>query len=400
MSPRVPRAFGAVILFTALAAAPARADEPGVRELAESLVETKKNLIDTEAEKRRILGSLYSITRRMKRISQEKGNLTDELFHVQDGAQSIAKVIAGLENQIGEQRGLLRARLRTLYKLSGEGYVGVLFSSADSLEFDRTLKFLKIVTDADYRLIRSYQRNVAAYERQRRKLKTQVERLVGLERRIRAQEDLLTTEHKAKSEIVSSLERSHLKTLRALRKLRTKTETLRAPVEDESLLDLLKASFFEKKGRIPAPIAGRVVRDFGPIRDERHSIQLGHKGWRYSAPAGSPVSSVFDGAVAHSGWVQGYGHTVIVDHGDHYYTVYAHLSGVGVREGERVSKGQAIAGAGSGSRRGDDGIYFEIRHFSEPENPKHWIAAENAPVSAVPSSDPGELATMPRLGTQ
>ncbi|MCM2280506.1 MAG: peptidoglycan DD-metalloendopeptidase family protein [Bdellovibrionaceae bacterium] len=371
-----------------------------VRALAETLVETKKNLVDNEAEKRKILGSLYTITKRMKKISQDKGHLTDELFHVQDNVQSIAKVIAGLETQIREQRVLLRARLRTLYKLSGEGYVGVLFSSANSLEFDQTLKFLKIVTDVDYRLIRSYQRNIAAYQQQRRKLKTQVEKLVGLERKIRAQEMLLTSEHKAKSEIVSGLERSHSHALKQLRRLRRKTENLDSKEADQTLLGLLKASFFEKKGQIPPPVLGPVVQDFGLIHDDRYMIQLSHKGWQYGVPSGTPVTSVFEGTVAHVGWIPGYGTTLIVDHGDHYYTVYSHLANPQVKDGDTVAKGQTIAEAGSTSGQHGDGIYFEIRHFSEPENPKHWIAAKDVPVSVKPRTEPIEVATARDLGAQ
>lgn len=392
-------AFGLISFFSGAPVANAVAEE-GVRELAESLVETKKNLADTEAEKRRILGSLYSITKRMKKISQEKGNLTDELFHVQDNVENIAKVIAGLETQIAEQRKHLRARLRMLYKLSGEGYVGVLFSSVNSLEFDQTLKFLKIVTDADYRLIRNYQRNVTVYKQQRRRLKTQVARLVSLERKIRTQEVLLTTEHKAKSEIVHGLEKSNSNALKAIRKIRSKTAFIRSQENDDSLLNLLKASFFEKKGQIPAPVVGEIVQDFGLIRDGQYMIQLGHKGWQYSASAGTPVVSVFEGKVAHSGGISGYGHTVIIDHGDHYYTVYGHLAAPKVQVGDLVASGQTIAETGSTSRKHGDGMYFEIRHFSEPENPKHWIAAKGVSVSVIPKTDPADLATTPRLGTQ
>lgn len=372
---------------------------PDARALAETVVETKKSLIDAEAERRKMLGSLYSITKRMKKISRDKSHLTDELFYVQDNVRDIAKVIAGLEAQIKEQRTLLRSRLRTLYKLSGEGYVGVLFSSSNSLEFDQTLKFLKIVADADYRLLRNYQKNVAVYKQQRLRLKTQVERLVGLERKIRSQEILLKTEHKAKTALVSGLEKTRKTALSRLRSLRTKTAKIEE-MEDESLSGLLKTSFFEKKGQIPSPVAGTVLQDFGLIRDDKYMIQISHKGWSYSTPPAAVVTSVFEGTVAHFGWVPGYGQTLIIDHGDHYYTLYAHLARSRVRPGDVVSQGQTIAEAGALADGRGDGVYFEIRHFSEPENPKHWIAAKGVPVSSAEHADSVELATALQLGTQ
>lgn len=383
-------------------ASPAEQGEQ-VRQLAEQYQESKRNLVDSEAQKRQILGSLYSITKRMKKITQEKGHLTDELFQVQGSVQGIARVIAQMETQIVEQRKRLRTRLRALYKLSGESFAGVLFSQTSSREVDQALKYLKIITDADYRLIRGYQKNIEQYKKQRRKLKVQVERLVTLERRIKSQEVLLVQEHHAKTRIVSALEASRKAAMKQIRHIRDQTESAIGNNEDagtDGVSNLLKASFFEQKGRIPAPVNGTVVRDFGFVHNPRFDIQLSHKGWQYRATAGTPVISVFDGVVVHSGWINGYGHAVIIDHGDHYYTIYSQVMKVKVDVGDNVNKGQTIAEAGSTSRQFGDGLYFEIRHFSEPENPKHWLEHRSNPMAIRKDNEPVEVATAGLLSAE
>lgn len=364
----------------ALPAMSLAATEDEVQALAEKFQETKKNIVETEVEKRRILGALYSITQRMKRISHEKNHLTDELFHVQDSVKGIAKLIVGLEGQIERQRRQLRRRLRALYKFSGEGYLGILFSQTSVMDVDEVLRFLKIVTENDYQLIRGYQENIAAYKEQRKKLKMQVEKLIAIERKIKKQEGLLAEEHKQKTQIVSELDRSRSVQLSSIRSIRDRTKTLKsaqAAQEDSVWRDLLKPSIFEQKGQLPGPVHGVVTRDFGLITDERYKIQLSHKGWRFSAPRGTPVSSIFDGTIAHSGFIKGYGHTVIIDHGDHYYSVYSHISRVKPRIGDTLKKGQVFAETGPADRRSGEGMYFELRHFSEPENPANWIATKN-----------------------
>jgi septal ring factor EnvC (AmiA/AmiB activator) len=400
-----------IILLASTNFAQEKGTEPvpdNAQTLAAKYREARQTVVEAEAEKRRILGSLYSINQRMKKIGVEKAHLTDELFQVQDDVRSIAKIIAGLETQIQKQRRQLKRRLRALYKLSGEGFLGVVFSQRSAPELDESLRYLKIVTDNDYKLIRSYQGNLAAHKVQSKKLRAQVERLVGIEKRIKKQELLLTDEHKAKSQVVSELDRHRSASLSRMQSLRSKSQSLKTtgtlasagsgtgagsgsgaglaatgPSAGDEIDELLKPSIFEQKGQLPPPIIGKVIQDFGLITDDLYKIQLSHKGWLYQAAKGSPVASIFDGTVLFAERLAGYGASVIVDHGDHYYSVYAHISRMKVKTGDSVKRGQVIAEAGSGSRRHGEGIYFEIRHFSEPENPANWISNVPLPVAPV-----------------
>lgn len=346
-----------------------------VEALQEKLKESRKSLVEAEAQKRRILGSLYVINQRMKKISSDKSHLTNELFQVQDNAKAIAKVIAGLEIQIDKQREHLRRRLRALYKISGQGYLGVLFASGGSMELDETLRFLKIVTENDYGLIRSFQQNIASYKAQKKRLRGQIEKLVLIEKSIKRQEGLLANEHQAKSKIVSELDREKIESLQRIKTIRSTGQKFAAEAQaNMNLSDLLKPSIYERRGQLPAPAPGVVVQDFGLVTDEHYKIRLSHKGWRYGTAAGTPVAAIFEGIVIFADYVEGYGPTVVIDHGDHYYSLYAWITRMKVKTGDTLRKGQALAEAGPPTSGFGDGFYFEIRHFSEPENPANWIA--------------------------
>lgn len=354
--------------------APAKAQSEDPQAIVEKLQESRKGLVEAEAQKRRILGSLYVINQRMKKITSAKSNLTNELFQVQDNVKNIAKIIAGLEFQIEKQRLQLRKRLRALYKLSGQGYIGIVFSSGSSLDFDESLRFLKIVTENDYSLIRSYQRNVAAYKVQRNRLRGQIEKLVGIEKNIKRQESLLATEHVAKLKIASELDKEKIANLNRIRTLRNKSEKIAGETQMAGALsDLLKPSIYERRGQLQAPVQGSIAQDFGLVTDEKYKIRLSHKGWRFATGPDAPVASIFEGTVLFADQVEGYGRTVIVDHGDHYYSVYSHVERVKVRVGDTLKRGEVFAESGPPTKSHGEGIYFEIRHFSEPENPGNWI---------------------------
>lgn len=363
-------AVAAILSSTVANAAQTSMGQP--TQLVEKYEESRKEIAEAEEQKRKILGSLYGINQRMKKISKERNSLNDELMSAQGSVKGIAKIIANLENQIQTQRKQLRKRLRALYKLSGEGYLAILFSRTDPQQLDQTMRFLKIVTDNDYYLIRAYQQNVATYTAQKQKLRGQVEKLISIEKNIKKNETQLLAEHNAKSKIVSGLDKDKIAHINNLKSIRHQGQAM-------NLGDLLQASIFEQKGQLAAPVVGKIVQDFGLITDDKYKVQLSHKGWLFATTNDTPVTSIFDGKVIFADLVNGYGPTIVVDHGDHYYSVYAHITRAGIKSGDTIKKGQVIAlsgpleGATESSRFG---LYFEIRHFSEPENPASWIRRE------------------------
>jgi murein hydrolase activator len=91
------------------------------------------------------------------------------------------------------------------------------------------------------------------------------------------------------------------------------------------------------------------------------------------APSGAPVRAVAPGRVVHAGWFKGYGNLVIVDHGDGYHTLVAHLTAMQTAMGEEVDAGDVLGTVGdSGSLKGPY-LYFEIREKGRPVDPRPWL---------------------------
>lgn len=124
------------------------------------------------------------------------------------------------------------------------------------------------------------------------------------------------------------------------------------------------AGFRSLKGRLPFPIAGRaevnrVNRGGGP------AVEL-------VAASGTPGRSVSAGRVAFADRQEGYGLIVIVDHGDHYFSLYGSLGSTDVHAGDTVPSGGRIGTVGS-----IDGspprLYFELRHNASTLDPGPWL---------------------------
>ncbi len=127
--------------------------------------------------------------------------------------------------------------------------------------------------------------------------------------------------------------------------------------------------FANFRGRLPLPVAGRIVDRFG---EPEGFGTLKWQGVFLAAPEGSKVISVFNGRVAYADWLRGFGLLMIIDHGDGYMSLYAHNQSLYEQVGDWVRAGQVIATVGNTGGSSQPGLYFEVLHDERPVNPLKW----------------------------
>ena len=100
----------------------------------------------------------------------------------------------------------------------------------------------------------------------------------------------------------------------------------------------------------------------------------GHRGIDFPSPQGTPVMAAESGTVTTVMYSnKSYGNRVIIDHGNGISTLYGHNSIIGVSLGQKVSKGQTIAGVGSTGNSTGNHVHFEIRINGKPINPTSYV---------------------------
>jgi septal ring factor EnvC (AmiA/AmiB activator) len=131
--------------------------------------------------------------------------------------------------------------------------------------------------------------------------------------------------------------------------------------------------FAARRGKLPLPAPGPVAVGFGRVVNPKFNTVTVQNGIDVEAPAGAPVRAVAPGRVVHAGWFKGYGNLVIVDHGEGYHTLVAHLATMQTAMGEEVEAGAVLGTVGdSGSLKGPY-LYFEIREKGRPVDPRPWL---------------------------
>lgn len=110
-----------------------------------------------------------------------------------------------------------------------------------------------------------------------------------------------------------------------------------------------------------------------------------HLGVDYAAPTGTPVRTVGDGFVEFAGQQNGYGNVVQIKHNNERSTLYAHLSRIDVKKGQRIEQGQRIGAVGSTGWSTGPHLHFEFRVNGQHQDPLR-IAKASETVAIAPAA--------------
>ena len=135
------------------------------------------------------------------------------------------------------------------------------------------------------------------------------------------------------------------------------------------------------KGGLAWPVQGAVSSPFG-LREMGRRVRV-HEGIDIPVPQGTPVQASRTGLVEEAATLNGYGKTVIIEHGNGLKTLYAHCSELLVQPGQKVETGQVIAYAGSTGRATSSHVHFGVMiadKFCDPSphlRPQTWLAKKS-----------------------
>lgn len=128
------------------------------------------------------------------------------------------------------------------------------------------------------------------------------------------------------------------------------------------------------EGTFQMPVAGVTSSVFGARRSYGHgSIVNQHTGWDLAAPQGELVKTPNRARVVLATSLPTRGNTVILDHGLAVHSLYLHLSGSLVKEGEMVAKGQPIGHVGATGIATGPHLHWEMRVNGATVDPTLWL---------------------------
>lgn len=252
-------------------------------------------------------------------LSIEKGDLE---LQIQD-----------LENKIKSKKHFIVKRLKTLYALKNFQW-GHLLTSTDFATFEKNIKLLKRLNENDFAAFKDYNQSLRLLVVARKNLQETDDLLKETVQELQNQQDQLTT------------------------------------FEQERIANLQKDnsdSFLVYKGKLSRPLDGLIIQKYGTLQDRDNKFYLINKGEIYKTKVNSLVRSIGLGTIIFSDRLPRWGETLIIQHSDNYYSVYAGIKHVQKEVGNQVVMNEWLGSTGSTE------FYFELRHYDRPINPKSWF---------------------------
>lgn len=125
----------------------------------------------------------------------------------------------------------------------------------------------------------------------------------------------------------------------------------------------------------------RIGSYFGTRMDPFYKVRKFHEGMDFSASVGTEVYATGNGTVikATRDATGGYGNIIVIDHGYNYKTVYAHLSRIFVKPGQKILRGQIIGYVGNTGKSTSPHLHYEVRKNDVPLNPIYFFYNDISP---------------------
>lgn len=270
----------------------------------------------------------------------------------------------------------LEARLIGLYKMGPSSYLELLLGSEDFADFVTRYDFLHRIIAQNATDLEGLKQAKADLEAQRADIATRKTELELKKRNITTLAQSLK-QQQAESEKLAAEREYYLGRVTAEKAKWQKEldeEERQSRELEKTIRDLQNAMV--KSGGTPVwtggfiwPVTGRISSPYGwrvhPIfKDRRY-----HSGIDIAVPTGTPVKAAAGGKVILAGWINGYGNTVVIDHGGGLSTLYGHNSKLNTSAGKSVMQGDIIAKAGSTGFATGPHVHFEVRMNGTAEDP-------------------------------
>jgi murein hydrolase activator len=282
-----------------------------------------------------------------------------------------------LNESLEKQRAHLSARLVEAYKLGRLNYLKLMLQAQSATDLLRTYQYVTFLARDDSRRLQEYREAMKEKESMQMRLEQEDRNMAQLKQDLEQAHTDLVKSRTEKTRLLQSVQTERSTHLGALNELKAAASQLQgffirqSEPEIEELASGVEISRF--KGALDWPVRGRIIRNFGMIKNPKFGTTTMCNGIEIETAEGAPVMAIYDGKVMFAEWFKGYGKSIILSHPGGVYTLYAHNSELTVQRGDSVQKGQMIARAGSTGSLNGPSLYFEVREKDQPVNPVQWL---------------------------
>jgi len=347
-----------------------------LKDIQKELTTTKEKGKKIERKESSVLESLHHFDAELHKREKELKKMESQLAQTKRRLHQTNNQILSINQEIKRTREELSSRWIALYKM-GRIRPGIfLLTSQSYLDLLKIDKYLRVIIDHDTRLVNTHWDQLALKERYQEDLiedQSQWQRNIS---GVEVKKGEIRKVRGTKQALLKSIQNQKALTQKVIEELEERAKELQTLVgkleREKSILAYKRSKPYSPERKFLPPVHGSVISQFK---------EKGQNGIEIKAPMEAEVRAILPGKVLYADWFKGFGNMVIIDHGDHTFTVSAYCSQLLKKEGDAVAQGETIARVGSAGSLKGPCLYFEIRHRGKPQDPMDWILHPERTVS-------------------
>lgn len=341
---------------------------------------SKESLEQSKEQKSDILKEVEKLDAELDKVQTELDNLEKRLSETQQSLENSENELEKAKEKKENQYESLKKRIRVMYEYGDGGYLSILLDSKGFTDFFKRIEYVNYIMKHDNEIFEKYKQTEELIALKVEQIKVEKENIEVLTKETKDKKAQVDTKIKEKQQMVANLDKQQATLEQKIKDLQK---------EDAEITNLINQAKVQVTGSstnkvypgtggklaYPVPAyAGSPYNDvygyrINPISGKREL----HSGLDMKATYGTDIVAAEDGVVIFSGNKNGYGKTVIIDHGDGMTTLYAHNSSLVVSKGQQVKRGQVIAKAGSTGYSTGVHAHFEVRINGKTTDPAPYL---------------------------
>lgn len=350
---------------------------------SEDLARTQEKIALAQQRLESTRGVLTANQTQLRDAEKAIERVTTAMRELRRQERSLATALAKLEMQRNAlvtktqaQVAALARDVRAAWLLARQQQLRLWLNADDPQQLARIVRYYDYLQRDRTRRIAEYNEATASLAATRMRVVAEQQQLAETRAKLAANERELAQARDKRKQAVDILAGELRLRSNELKRLREDAAALRrlSNAAREAFRDLppeaTDAPIKARKGKLRWPVIGRIAARYGsPLAEGKLSLN----GILIAAPEGSEVRAVHPGRVVYADWLRGYGLLAIIDHGDGYLTIYGHNQALNRATGDWVKEGETIATVGASGGNAAPGLYFELRHGGDPQNPALWL---------------------------
>jgi septal ring factor EnvC (AmiA/AmiB activator) len=376
-----------------------------IRKLQEGIIDHKIKILGARKKERTLLGELEKIE---KNLLVQKNMLMTLRTESEKQELLLSDKQEYLKQVLAEKRAHqvhVKNRLAAYYRMGSVGLMNVIFSSESLPQLLDFKEYFGRMVQHDHAIIQEYLGQLKESNRAREEHAREKLRLLKLAGEVRENENQLTRIREEKNYLLKQVnteqhlyEQAVLEIEEAAADLAATLQRIRAAADPQPVApqhsrnvgtekdtlqqeqSAVQEGFPAQKGLLAPPVPGAVITSFRQKVKGKFDVSSIADGIDIRVENGVEIKSVYDGKIIHSGYLRGYGNLIIIDHGQQYFSLISRAAEFYKKEGTKVATGEIIGVTGEGDPLYGEGLHFEIRRGSNPEDPLLWLKKDVLPL--------------------